>query len=554
MSKSERSYNHLINCIINSNWEKGISAFLDSFPNEINNNFLKLFRSRFTNNKLFLDLSRRNILIVDSDLGVIADSFFSNFKTVFYLNSGFKKALLSKRRNFNNYNNLKCIVSNFVNSLPFKDSSIDIVFIYNFHRFLLKGSQNNINSEKILKEIHRILSPDGLLFFNYSGKHFFSFVRKRPELLATKYFKHIDTIFYCGDPDNPTEAFLKNSFNIPFKKRFKSFHSGRGIIAGKSSFINSTLSKIIKHISNSLNSDFNFEKILFQSSTIVFLHCNDINRKGLILRIPYDQDSIKRCETNFNALKFIEKNLKFDNIKCPSPVLNGEIDGINFFAETRIEGSGYDHKSHFYDKITNECLNLSINVFNGSKFDIDINISNFTEYISSLFVIFESKYINKNDSRVTCLKDFLFSAFESKTLTGCVCHGDFKAENVLVDSKYSPTGIIDWDLFQPFGFPLSDLLHLLSRRAFLNRKFSAIDYINKILLPKKIDFFENKCIDFYIDNTNTNRQLLYPAIILYWLHHVSNRMGFHLIKNNAIWYRKYIFDSLDIAVTHITKK
>lgn len=564
------NYSALSRYVQKNNWEQGISVFFDEMKAEVSSQFSMMLRNRFTNSKIFLDLDKKRALIIDSELGINTDYLFKNTNYVFYLNNSLDKALISKLRNHEKGNKLKCCVAEFINGIPVKDSSFDLVIIYNYNESFNIEKLKHKNNEKIFNELYRILSPNGSLLIIYR-RRILKFWREKIEKYVLKKFlnKNYEVLLYAGNFENPEEVVSRkvlkkygNEFlNFTWKaKRFLRClllnHRGYlqyGIVAHKGGGY-STLQKIIDSISQKQKTKYYLEKILFQSSTIIFLNSKDKNKLGLILRIPYDDDSSKRCRVNYDSLKYIQKNIDLKGIVIPKPIACGNVDGIEFFAEKKIDGCGYDYKCQGYNEIIYECLRLSIEIYHKSKISIDKYRLEYRSRIDKLFNCFNTKYSSTKKNEIDRLYSYLTQFLKTKNLMGCCCHGDYKAENILVNKNNVPIGIIDWDLFDVYGLPLIDLLHLLCRRAAVYKRINAIDYIKGKLLKKEFGNFEWKCIEYYLEATGNCLQAVYPTLIFYWLHHINCRIGFNIIKKNYSWYKRHVEDELEIALHSIDRE
>jgi len=554
-------YQTLCRLVKNDNWPKGISDYFDGLSQGRAVAFAPLLRNRLANCKLLTDLSSQAALVIDSGLGTIVDSYTENCKNVFCLDTNFSKLQLIKVRNREKNKHISCILWDSYCSIPLKNASIGVIFITDISLLFDNGTPTENDIATLMDELWRVLTPNGFLFFTYHRREHKWRQGKFVSAVSQAGFGKIDSILFGGVPTIPTEFVLNREYlNLTnsevgifrqivqiFKKNlcYPVFSSRRAVVACINKERQNTLEKILDYISEAKKESFKVEKILLQSSTIVFLQKVKGNG-GLIIRIPYDQASLSRCRQNYAALHYLNQNKEVICTKTPEGEIRSEIDGTYFFVESRLPGYTFDHKCSEYDQIVKECSNISLQLFTNTQFNIQDRQNTYQKILNTLFTILRSPYLDAHKEKINSLERYLEDFLSSKTTQGCVCHGDFKAENVLFDKHMSPIGIIDWDLFMKNGFPLLDLLHLLGRRRMLFYKCNLMSYVTENLFKYQFDQIEEKLIRNYLDRTDIDQEIVPIAIILYWLHHINYRIGFHQIKQHHKWFKTNVIQQLSL--------
>lgn len=104
-------------------------------------------------------------------------------------------------------------------------------------------------------------------------------------------------------------------------------------------------------------------------------------------------------------------------------------------------------------------------------------------------------------------------------------HGDYKIENVLIDRHTRAIqGVIDWDLSQPEGLPLLDLLYLIAYNRVIREGKVIADFFLGHILPKRFSPFEESIYHKYIRDMSIDVAVIDSLHIMFWIHHVAYRI------------------------------
>lgn len=103
-------------------------------------------------------------------------------------------------------------------------------------------------------------------------------------------------------------------------------------------------------------------------------------------------------------------------------------------------------------------------------------------------------------------------------------HGDYKIENVLINQHTRAIqGVIDWDLSQPEGLPLLDLLYLITYNRVICERRGIEDLFLDHILPKRFSPFEEFLYHTYIRDIGIDDAVIDALHIMFWIHHVAYR-------------------------------
>ncbi|MCK9295295.1 MAG: phosphotransferase [Desulfobulbaceae bacterium] len=542
-----------------SGWEHGLNLFLDQCDAQEYANITKALKSRLTNLKLFLDLSKLKVLIIDDDLGTMTDALVAHCKTLICCDSNWHKLALIKKRN---NDAIHCVRTPDTYALPFPDNIFDIVLVSpvaNTVRKLL-----DCNSQVILQEFGRILKQDGsfLIVRNRQAEKRKQKFWLSPFVLQKKQFSvhewllgpPLGSEIFEAVPEKGWRQLRSHAFSslgrlkhwLVSQHLYPTLAPSRVIIAQRGENNGSTLDKIITEVETNTGAQYRTEKVLFLSSTLVLLENRRDHDNGLIIRIPYShRESEARCQKNFLALQSIKKIWPKLPIDIPEAVCNGRIDNIHYFVEGRLLGVGIDSPDRGYDRLVVQAAQLSATIFNATKRPADTCRQELETWLASLTVLFDSPYLTHRHLDIQKLKGIILEGILDASKEVCLCHGDFKVENILVRHDGSFSGLIDWDLHALTGVPFLDLYPLLLRRRAVKKGESTMQSIHSILQPNKFDTFEKKIIHGYVDATGSDHNIVSTIGIVYWLHTVTCRMVFHYLKLNRRWFDEYICKPLD---------
>jgi aminoglycoside phosphotransferase (APT) family kinase protein len=103
-------------------------------------------------------------------------------------------------------------------------------------------------------------------------------------------------------------------------------------------------------------------------------------------------------------------------------------------------------------------------------------------------------------------------------------HGDYKIENLIFDpDSLQVTGIIDWDLSQAKGYPLLDLLYLITYNRVITEHREIEEVILNCIVPQRFSEFEREISDSYVRELGLDADAMEVLIMLFCIHHIAYR-------------------------------
>jgi aminoglycoside phosphotransferase (APT) family kinase protein len=102
-------------------------------------------------------------------------------------------------------------------------------------------------------------------------------------------------------------------------------------------------------------------------------------------------------------------------------------------------------------------------------------------------------------------------------------HGDFSPPNILVD-RDGNTGVVDWELAEPQGVPLTDVLFFLTSAAFARAR--AAKGQHRVLAFRNAFYGKDpwacKFVRRFCERFGTDTQLVRPLMVLTWARYAAN--------------------------------
>jgi hypothetical protein len=247
-------------------------------------------------------------------------------------------------------------------------------------------------------------------------------------------------------------------------------------------------------------------------------------------------------ESNPSLKKFIPKIVK-----------RGDFYGQQYLSETLIEGfvsSKFWWKPGWQMKTVYAGFDFISNLHQGSRKDTRINRDHF-EHLTinpAMIVKNEAKKVKETFSLEQLLKE-LWRVLQDRNIPLVRTHGDFWAGNLIVSGSCELQGVLDWDESDEYGWPVIDLLHLITyRRKWRTDRFFG-DFITGRLMHRRLKVWERELADRYFTSMGID-EILWPQFVaLYWLVRASQLVGVY----DEGWIYKNVVKPLRDITNHMAK-
>jgi ubiquinone/menaquinone biosynthesis C-methylase UbiE len=610
-SEHNNKFNH------NSAFEIPLSNFMSNFDKkgwaigfyelqkQIKSNSSDLFDSVLrwdrTGWKYLLPITKEStVLDFNFGWGGISLSLSCNVKEVISLGPRKEQLIFARYASrFLDRNNISFIHYCNYKTLPFSDDTFDIIVISDLGLI----DENNFEScakkrDVLLKEINRILKPQGILYI--SAKNILSYAFLKSKFLHMEYklnpfkldlnfngyarkkrskrhegyvcslyglkktvrkagFQSFQSLSIVPDKERPAELIdlstrcSKNRTNnkgTSLSKRLKNgyrflsiFGPNFSITASKSSIQHiSYMNALVDKIKESLKIDeLKIDKYIIRPA-LLLVFCNDLNENRVIIRIPYSEREAFKVKNNTEVLKKLTDKIVMDNVRFPELLLDGYFCDNYYSVETCVQGESADrlkikNHSEFIDVILNFIINFGLNMSSKPQQSGSQLISYFEEIIAFI----KSKLIeNGLKDAYGSLTDLYLNKLNESELRPITIHGDLNLGNCLfLSNNMKYLGVIDWDQSIDYGLPGWDLINMMN---FMRRK-SSNKYWGESLLSM-LDFkwaetefgLWNKYTNYY-DITQKHLDILILSI---WLKGLSYIIKSHQKQLDPNWIKQNV--------------
>lgn len=560
----------------NFGWEKGLRRTLKDMSKPEYLELVRFLEPRQFGWRFLMNTDMHgSVLTIDVDFGKTAIELAKSFSRVYLLSFNKNRSVcVAERIREHGINNICCIDTSFNNYLPLPDGFLDSIALTGLGQNLEELCKPIVLKREqainwLLNEFNRILTPEGEIYIS-SGNRFnykkliniirrkdtrlpaevvnstFSirgmeknlkkagFARSKSYLLLPNYISLSEVVFLEAEDQNK-HTNLKETF-IRGRGIFKFFASAFLTIGSKTLEHKTMAESLVNHWCTATKKPNKYKyknpvirRYLVASPNVVILLVGekDSHEPGVVFRIPLEEESRKRCEANILALKEINRSNGAISTKAPLPVSYGTFDDQPYFVEQEIPGRIIDRSIPEIKSVISNAAALITQIHRETAVDTVLDEKFFKELVTKPLDTL-TEFIQDEQDMLDHQKlgDFLRRTLLNSTLPLVRAHGDYKIENMLVNTEtFEVNGIIDWDLSVRHGLPLLDLLHfiLYNQTIFTDTDISSL--IQEKLIPWEFDDDEQAILKNYISVINIPKESVFSLSIMYWLHHVSCRIG-----------------------------
>ena len=449
-----------------------------------------------------------------------------------------------------------------------------------------KNSPYTIQLE-FLKEINRILKPEGEIFIAIENRFNYEYFRGRPEnhthlkfgsllprFLANIYsilirrrphrnyiysmygYKHLlrsagfkKTDFYGLYPGytkleeifplSPTVSDWHQPPPSNFKekiKRNKFFVPAYGILGYASEEYHRSLQdRMLSGINQSLSERFDNAAVTITNYCVTSKNkgvmSGSIEDQNIIIKLPFNETVLREEEQNVKFLRMAQRVFDTDSSLCPESFSYGEVDALQYFVEQSVNGAPL--KEALIEKGRTIYLNRIEDTFN--RMNPELSKANRRPLVNSFYDQEVNLRLEKLFQIVTDhgvrdkLRSYFYDNIYGIEVHSGLVHGDFSISNIILEAD-AITGIIDWGMFSLDGLPILDVLNYLHS---VDRLFCADHTFQQTIqllssgqwyVPDEQDFLLCQYERCGIEKPH-RRCMAY----LYWLSHVTTQLPHRLV-------------------------
>lgn len=559
-------------------WEKGSELFFSGIPLERMAYYEKILKGRAAGWKFLLDISEQSqsALVLDTTLGTLPLSLSRHMNEVFSLyHDPYIAECVGKRlERDRTAGPVGIIHSPEAENLPFDDSTFNMMIIHNMDELLsIYGDSKSVYGrlDRLIDEAKRVIREDGVLCLSFHNRYSYNAfmsrkiiarhkgdsgsdftLRKMKSALFEKGFLHIESysagpsltdvssvVHHAGEKIDP--EFSAGGIKAGIKRYLK---ESRGfapayILTASMVHYKSFIDKLTEEICGT-EKPYNGWKRFFIGGghTIISLpSCQlggDAGAADVVIKLPLGR-TFRSCEQRISVLEQLRDRTKNSLITTPMSVKSGQFRGQDYSVEGALSGAGIDAPLPVYDDMMFKAADM-ITAFHLETAEAPEDEEQpYESLVRPLIDKFRRKPVDKGVD-IEGLELYLKQKMSGKWFPLVWQHGDYKLENVLVDTgRKKISGIIDWDHTHKKGFPVLDLLHLIATRekVFESKGLDEIIY-DRVLSLSFRPVLKNM-ISRYLESLKIDQDLLSFFAVLYWLHHIVVRCGMSLLWYNVEW-------------------
>ncbi len=577
---SSEDLDHFVEELNKNGWRKGLKEFLSGLSSFKYEEVIRLLKAKQTGLKFLLDFSKhKRGLNIDTSFGSSSMSLAQNYDKLYVLNYDRRIVKCIERRiEESNTKNVTCISPKERLPMSFQSGYFDVVVIQNIEEGLgLSAFTDKEDARKVLyqflKEVHRILTPEGCFYIGAQNKHGYDMLLKYfdkdckvngkilsvfgiKKIIERAQFRNekVYSLYPGSDQTQEVIDFGQTVFNgdITIKERLKShvfnnrlfkyFSQAACIVACKNgsfvSFLDTLLFRIKQNNFLPAGSDNSliFKRYLVLHDKVILTVGTKMDKfPKLIVKLPLCSDSAMSTRHEIDVLNDLRAKKMQICKKTPVFHYEGELFDQSFFVFSGIKGFSVDLPLPEMKRVVLKAAEMLAQFHHQTRIECKIGEEElecfFLTPINRLGMLLEGE----GAKELEAISNYLAETLIGKKINLVYNHGDFYHENILIDPKtLEITGIIDWEMSEKRGLPLLDLLYLWTRTEML---FKECEF-PQVLLEKIFPVFlsngeiETDMFRKYVQLIYIPKDVISAILIMFWVNHTVNRSG---VKFNKKW-------------------
>jgi len=260
--------------------------------------------------------------------------------------------------------------------------------------------------------------------------------------------------------------------------------------------------------------------------------------QGLVVRLPLEAKAAASCARQHDALEHLAADGRIpEELRrlFPVPIARGDLDGQSYFAESGLHGElgriYYSRSEKRFDQAIVNAAKVLRLLRRATEEPMRIDEMQFHRLCGGWLDELRGVVRDQSRDALDTIESFLRDVLLGTTLPLGWHHGDYDFANLLYGPDDRVTGILDFEVFEPHGLPLLDLLVLVARRPIREQGFAfGTLFVDSILEgnlpPLERQIVEKECLTLGIGDR------LYRALALCcWLNHLQLRRDSWLVRS-----------------------
>ena len=177
----------------------------------------------------------------------------------------------------------------------------------------------------------------------------------------------------------------------------------------------------------------------------------------VVLRLATQEQGSETLARNADTLAALQ-----GRDEVPDLLLRGTMEGFDYSLEACVKGMHVDDLGVDYDSCIEQAADLLLDIQRTTSFRVTLEGVEYERLVESEIVRLDTFCRGPEKDHLATIGRYLDSVLRGQEIMLVRTHGDFKAGNVLFDADGRPSAIIDWEMSDPRGLPLLDILLLVT--------------------------------------------------------------------------------------------
>jgi hypothetical protein len=259
---------------------------------------------------------------------------------------------------------------------------------------------------------------------------------------------------------------------------------------------------------------------------------------GVVVRMPLDERAEASCVRHHRALVQVADDGRIPAAVrklFPAPLAHGTLDNQVYFVETARPGESgrlyYSLPDRRYDRAIVNAAEVLRQLRRATEVPTRLDRPEYDRlcgaWLSELKDLVSAEHRGALDGITAVLETTLLGA----TLPLGWYHGDYDFANLLYGAGDRITGILDFEIFDPHGLPLIDLLLLLARRPIRTGGLAFGTLFVRSILQRELPPLEAKLLAAEMDTLGIDDRLYRAIALCCWLNHLRLRRDSWLVRS-----------------------
>ncbi len=259
---------------------------------------------------------------------------------------------------------------------------------------------------------------------------------------------------------------------------------------------------------------------------------------GVVIRLPLDDRAEASCRVHHVALETMTADRRIPaDVRAlfPTPVAQGTFEGQPFFAETGVGGElgrvYYSRSARRYDRAILSAAEVLRQLRRATEQPVLIGEAEFNRLCGTWMTELREYVGLPSRAAFDQMTRWLRQTLLGATLPLGWYHGDYDFANLLYGPGDQVTGILDFEIWDPRGLPLIDLVLLLARRPIRKQGLAFGELFLRIILTHDLPPMEAGVLATEMRTTGVDEHRYRAIALCCWLNHLRLRRDSWLVRS-----------------------